>query len=391
MSDTNDDGAGKSKRKRAKKPQRPFPAASFEDALEFAKQIFEFGSGQPVRKLTLFDELGRAPDSGASRMLITNANRYGLIAGNYNSDQLELTSEGLKAAGDGVSGRERARTLVELAIDRVEPFSKLYDAYQNNRLPAQAVIADKLRELGVPEDFIDEGVETFIVNVRFVGLLQTLSGADRIVTLDHMLDGLPASPAGETPVQQTLGLTTPSPRSTDKSRPPAEGAVHADFKNTCFYVTPIGEEDSEVRKHSDLFLGSIVEPAVASFGLNVLRADAIDKPGMITRQVMEYIFRSRLVIADLSFHNPNVFYELALRHSTRLPIVQIVRSRDPIPFDIQQVRTVVIDDTDIYAFVPKIEAYRADVSSQVRRALEETSNSDNPLSTYFPDFTVASL
>lgn len=120
----------------------------------------------------------------------------------------------------------------------------------------------------------------------------------------------------------------------------------------------------------------------------MIRADGIDKPGMITRQVIEYILRSRLVIADLSFHNPNVFYELALRHATRLPIVQIVRAGELIPFDIHQMRTIVIDNRDIYSLVPKIETYRSEIASQVRRALEAESEIDTPISTYFPNFRV---
>ena len=131
-----------------------------------------------------------------------------------------------------------------------------------------------------------------------------------------------------------------------------------------------------------------MEPALQTFSMKVVRADAIDKPGMITRQIIEYILKARLVIADLSFHNPNVFYELALRHATRLPIVQIIRNGDRIPFDVQQMRTVVIDTSDIYTLVPKIETYRSDIGSKVRSALSADSEIDTPKSTYFPDFKV---
>lgn len=35
------------------------------------------------------------------------------------------------------------------------------------------------------------------------------------------------------------------------------------FDSACFYITPaIGEDDSEARKHSDLYPGSIFEPAI---------------------------------------------------------------------------------------------------------------------------------
>ena len=70
------------------------PASPFEEPLGFAKQIFDFGSGEPVRRLSLFDHLGRAPESAASRQIIVNASRYGLLKGSYSSDLLELTPDG---------------------------------------------------------------------------------------------------------------------------------------------------------------------------------------------------------------------------------------------------------------------------------------------------------
>jgi hypothetical protein len=125
-----------------------------------------------------------------------------------------------------------------------------------------------------------------------------------------------------------------------------------------------------------------------AFQLKVVRADSIDKPGIITRQIIEYIMRSRLVIADLSFHNPNVFYELALRHAVKLPIVQLIRISAKVPFDVNQMRTIQIDTTDIYSLVPKIEFYRAEIANQVRRALEVDHIVDTPISTYFPNMSV---
>ena len=363
---------------RKKRAQRPFPAASFEEALEFAQAILKFGSGQPVRRLSLFDSLGKSPESGPSRQLIVNANKYGLIEGGYQAEQLKLTPEGQKAADDEVAKRELARARAKLAVENIEPFAKLYERFVTNKLPARAALTDAAREFGVPPELAEEAVDTFIVNLRYVGLLQTLSGAERIVTVEHLLDSLPSSPAQA----KILSAGIISPPSN-----PSGGMVtaeHAQFESTCFYVTPIGEDGSEQRRHSDLFLGSLVEPALEQFHLKVVRADAIDKPGTITRQIIEYLLKSRLVIADLSFHNPNVFYELALRHAMRLPVVQIIRNADRIPFDLNQIRTIRIDTSDIYALVPKIDTYRSEIASQVRRALEDPDSVDNPVTTYYP-------
>jgi hypothetical protein len=269
----------------------------------------------------------------------------------------------------------------------IEPFRQLYERFTNSKLPAKAVLTDAIKEFGVSDEFAEEGVDTFIVNLRFIGLLQTLSGAERIVAISHLLDSLPTS-------RISGAQTQLAPASSEGQGPTGEGRSiitqeRAAFETTCFYITPIGDEGSDERKHSDLFLGNIIEPALSTFGLSVIRADNIDKPGMITRQVIEHLIRSRLVIADLSFHNPNVFYELALRHAVRLPIVQIIRTGDRLPFDVHQMRTVVIDNRDIYSLVPKIETYRAEIANQVRRALEAEAQVDTPISIYFPNFRVS--
>ena len=234
---------------------------------------------------------------------------------------------------------------------------------------------------------IDAVVDTFIVNLKYLGLLKTLSGAERVITLDHAIENLPnnndnnkiALRRGENESVELIEVKTEN-----------QVQVYETFDNICFYITPIGEENSEERKHSDLFLESIVEPALKTLGIQVKRADKIDKPGTITKQIIEYIFKSRLVIADLSYHNPNVFYELALRHSSRLPTIQLIRKSDRIPFDVNQTRTIVIDTTDIYSLVPKIEIYRSEIANQVRQALNGTGTEsiDNPITNVFPKLQV---
>lgn len=111
----------------------------------------------------------------------------------------------------------------------------------------------------------------------------------------------------------------------------------------CFFIAPVGETDSEIRKRSDQVLKHIIEPVAHECGYKPLRADQISEPGYITPQIMEYIFESPLVIADLTGGNPNVFYELAVRHVAKKPFVQIINKGEKIPFDIAQMRTIQID------------------------------------------------
>lgn len=235
---------------RRKRVVRNFPAAPFEKSSVFAKEIYVFGSGQPVRRLSLFDHLGRAPDSGASRQSITNASKYNLIKGSYASEFLELTPDAKTAVDDDVSPRERARARVRLAIEEIEPFKRLYERFVGNKLPAKAAMTDAIKEFEVSAEPAEEAVDTFIVNLRFVGLLVTLSGADRIVSIEHLMDTLPATPMSAP--SRTL-VDSGNEQYLEVMKTQLVTADHAVFETTCFYISPIGEEGSEQRKHSDLF------------------------------------------------------------------------------------------------------------------------------------------
>lgn len=113
--------------------------------------------------------------------------------------------------------------------------------------------------------------------------------------------------------------------------------------NSCFIICPIGEEDSATRKRSDELLEFVIEPALKECGYIAYRADRLDHPGSITSQVIRHIIDSPLVIADLTEANPNVYYELAIRHVTRKPLVQMITKESKLPFDVNQMRTIHYD------------------------------------------------
>jgi hypothetical protein len=77
---------------------------------------------------------------------------------------------------------------------------------------------------------------------------------------------------------------------------------------------------------------------------------------------------------------------LALRHACKLPTVQIIRKGDAIPFDLGQVKTIVIDMTDVFTFVPKMATFIADIAATARAALENPEQTSNPITTFYPRF-----
>lgn len=109
---------------------------------------------------------------------------------------------------------------------------------------------------------------------------------------------------------------------------------------TCFVVSPIGEEGSAIREKADKVLRYVIKPALEEIGYEVERADESSEAGSISKSVIQKVINSDLVIADLTNNNPNVFYELAIRHAIAKPFVQIIEKGEKIPFDIYDIRTI---------------------------------------------------
>lgn len=121
----------------------------------------------------------------------------------------------------------------------------------------------------------------------------------------------------------------------------------------------------------------IIRPIVAECGYTkIIRADQEDKPGHIGTQIISRLIDSDLVVADLTGHNPNVFYELAIRHSVHKPVVQIIKSGESIPFDVAQMRTIMVDLTDL----DSAENCKSELKKQILHLQKDPSDFDSPVS-----------
>jgi hypothetical protein len=309
-------------------------------------------------------------------MMVTNSGKYGITEGGYQAEFLELTELGQKATSPDSSPRERIDARFDLAIKSIPAFRHLYEANKSKRIPSPEVMRDSLAEPGVEEESRKECVDVFLENAKFLGLLRTIAGAERLISIDQVLEELPNT---STRISNDTGPNI----SGDSIKP----ANVRDFTKTCFVIAPIGKEDSEQRKYSDMILESFIRRALEDTELDVVRADKIGDPGMISEQIIEYLLHSRLVIADLSFHNPNVFYELAIRHMVGKPTVHIIRKEDQIPFDLKDFRTIGIDTTDRYDLVARLDTYRAEIANHVRIATSGTEGS-NPVRVFAKNLVV---
>ena len=107
-----------------------------------------------------------------------------------------------------------------------------------------------------------------------------------------------------------------------------------------FVIQQIGAKDSPERKRADEIYYYIVVPAVEDAALKPYRADLDLTPGAITPKMLSELLNARVVIADLTGRNPNVFYELGIAPSFARPLVSIADSSSSLPFDAKDERVI---------------------------------------------------
>lgn len=384
---SNGDDTAQNDTPRRRRTARLFPAMSFAEALFLGNAIQTHGAGQEIRRLTLFEALNRSPEGGTTRKLITSSGQYGITTGAYNAEFLALTPNGAIATDPDYAESAKLKAKFDLAIANIAPFNSVYEKYKGNRLPTVEVLRDAAREASVGEELVAECVETFLANARELGLIRTIAGSEHLMPIEGVLERVSDDTESEHDQSQDAEDAPLAPVATPRTPKPAQkSAAKGGLHKTCFVISPIGSADSLERKHANLVLSALIEPALAELDLEVIRADGISKPGLITGQVIDHIAKAALVIADLSFANPNVYYELALRHAVRKPVVQLIRTGDKLPFDVGQYRTVEIDMTDIYVLVPQLDLHRQEITRQARAAMADGGNTESPLSQFYPAF-----
>ncbi len=104
----------------------------------------------------------------------------------------------------------------------------------------------------------------------------------------------------------------------------------------CFTIMPFGG-------WLDDYYLEIYVPAIKAAGLTPHRADDLFRPSTIVNDIWDYTRKARLLLADLTGKNPNVFYELGLAHALAKPAILLAESMDDIPFDLRSLRIIVYD------------------------------------------------
>ncbi len=300
------------------------PRRSLELSVEVATTLRSIFAGQS----TSFDELAKAMGTTRNNVnfkyLVWSSVSYGIVnaEGASQNRKYSLAETGRKIVAENIPGEGQEAKIKAVLTPTV--LSKFFTDYNGHPIPPTTHLGNVLEDrFNVPRERTKEAIEIILANGKYSGILEDQGEGNPPVV------GLRGVPTAEQPTEAEI-----EPKSARESAGGAKTAQVGGWEKTCFYITPIGDEGTEPRRHADMMLKHVVRPVFEKEGFTVIRADEIAKSGIISKQVFEHLANAKVCVADLSFHNPNAFYELGVRHAFLLPTIQLIHKNRSIPFDV---------------------------------------------------------
>src|SRR5438270_9036698 len=120
----------------------------------------------------------------------------------------------------------------------------------------------------------------------------------------------------------------------------------AELDPLCFVLMPFGRKSDPTGTSIDFdaVYETLIAPAIRAAGLEPIRADEEMTGGIVHKPMFERLILCDYAVADLTFANANVFYELGVRHAVRpATTVAIFATHQKLPFDIVYLRAIPYD------------------------------------------------
>jgi hypothetical protein len=89
----------------------------------------------------------------------------------------------------------------------------------------------------------------------------------------------------------------------------------------------------------------VIKPVAEQMGFRAYAVSEIYRPGVILQDIIQGIAEARVVVAEITPPNPNVFYELGYAHALKKPTILLAERGKQLPFDISGYRVVFYDNT----------------------------------------------
>lgn len=160
-------------------------------------------------------------------------------------------------------------------------------------------------------------------------------------------------------------------------------------RQVCFVDMPFGKKidpKSQNEIDFDQVYARGIRPAIEKSGLQSIRGDQEESGGIIHRAMFARLLLSEYVVADMTTANPNVFYELGIRHTARphttIPIFATVGAP---PFDVHMVRAIPYQLVDGKLTEEAARALIEAVGARIAAARQTPDVKDSPLFDLFPE------
>jgi hypothetical protein len=293
-----------------------YPRHSIDQALRIPRAILDQNAGRAstIPEAASFVGVG---GSGSFRLEVSSAVKYGLLerpeAGKIRPSERARRILRPQSEGDEIE------SLREAILD-APVISDVYKHYRGENLPDRTFFRNTVTETyGVPDANVDDFYSVFTTSLDRAGLLDTHGGKIRV-----------------------LDVTANEPRPQEKSERIRKLGrdVKVQATDTCFVMQPFASPYGD-------YYEKLYKPAIEKAGLTPVRADAdIFGTGKIIDQVWRGISAAKVLVADLTTRNPNVFYELGAAHALEKPVVLISSNEEDVPFDLQHIRVIYYNMTD---------------------------------------------
>lgn len=261
---------------------------------------------------------GLSASSQPTGVEISSGIKYGFLA-RPEPKTLEVTNLGRqvlrpKSSDDVTKGYQQA-------ILNAPTISEVYKHYRGENLPDRQFFDNALEDnFKIPKEKLSEFKDIFISSLRTAALVSEHDGRVRV------LDA--ATPAG--------GSNEESAEYIDK----LSSGVNVSSGDTCFVMMPFASPIGD-------YYSTVYKPAIEKSKLTPVRADnEIFGAGKIMDQVWAGISSAKVLVAELTTKNPNVFYELGIAHALQKPVVLISSNEEDVPFDLKHIRVIYYDKHD---------------------------------------------
>lgn len=313
-----------------------FPRHSVSKAIRIAEAILEQNAGKACSRADAARFLGLGSPAGPFGVEISSAIKFGFLeqagAGFIQPTALAKKILRPQSPTDSVDGYRQA-------VMNAPDISEVYQHYRGENLPDDQFLKNTVLETyRVPAEAFQEFKQIFIESLETAELISRHGEKLRVAD----------------------AATNTSAAVQSERLKKLEKTTSVGVNDTCFVMQPFASPLGD-------YYEKIYRPAIEKAGLRAVRADAeIFATGKIMDQVWSGINTAKVLVAELTTRNPNVFYELGLAHAMNKPVVLVSAKEEDVPFDLQHIRVIYYDMSDPFWGSKLIEKVAENILSAIQ-------------------------